>query len=451
MAQYPKPTFLSDMTRNVQFRLDGITFTSDLEQYSQNVIRWKKNAVYLKGYEYNQLILRHPKKFINGVAPSGPSNSYLEKLLTGLVFQNGDTHKEHRSAMLPHFARRSVEKYFDTMVEVTNEVFDSFDHGYQGPLKDALTNLTFEIIFRTLFGTKTDSSDHNLAVNVVDWLQLLTNPLSFLSSGYYFPLLSKSASLYKETQSVINQIQQREDNPGILATLMKHTDMSNDDLIGHVVLLFFAGYETTRSTLYWLMILLSIHPDKAKLAFEDVEDAFGNEPLSFSSLDKLKYLDWFIKEGMRLFPAVPNLERIAATNFEIDGEEFNEGTHITISPYHTHRNADIWDDPLLFSPARWDGLKVEPYTYLPYSLGSRACIGEYFATIEIKVILSIFLRRFSVSLLNDITMINREMRATLYPKETIGFQLGKPNEWSNFSGEITGNFRDMIQLNQVNS
>lgn len=66
------------------------------------------------------------------------------------------------------------------------------------------------------------------------------------------------------------------------------------------------------------------------------------------------------------------------------------------------RDPEIWKDPLEFIPERFDvettAEKMNPYAYIPFSAGSRNCIGQKFAMLEIKSTVSKVLRHYQLSI-----------------------------------------------------
>jgi cytochrome P450 family 4 len=65
------------------------------------------------------------------------------------------------------------------------------------------------------------------------------------------------------------------------------------------------------------------------------------------------------------------------------------------------RNPDLWENPLEFIPERFNvettAERMNPYTYIPFSAGSRNCIGQKFAILEVKSTVSKILRNFKLS------------------------------------------------------
>lgn len=54
------------------------------------------------------------------------------------------------------------------------------------------------------------------------------------------------------------------------------------------------------------------------------------------------------------------------------------GTTVMLGVLDAHRNTDLWEDPLKFDPDRFLSERVakrHPYSYVPFSAGSRDCLG----------------------------------------------------------------------------
>lgn len=85
----------------------------------------------------------------------------------------------------------------------------------------------------------------------------------------------------------------------------------------------------------------------------------------------------------------------------LDSKNIPKGTSILILPYFMARNPDLWENPLEFIPERFNvettAERMNPYTYIPFSAGSRNCIGQKFAILEVKSTVSKILRNFKLS------------------------------------------------------
>ena len=63
-----------------------------------------------------------------------------------------------------------------------------------------------------------------------------------------------------------------------------------------------------------------------------------------------------------------------------------------------HMNKDVWGDPEAFRPERYleeDGKMGPPIpSWIPFSIGNRACIGEALAKAELTLLLAAFVQRY---------------------------------------------------------
>ena len=115
-------------------------------------------------------------------------------------------------------------------------------------------------------------------------------------------------------------------------------------------------------------------------------------------------LTMVIQEVLRLYPPVVFVARevfdedIAFTNITIP-----KGALLQIPIPFLHQNPDLWGfDAHKFNPERFaDGVTKackSPKAYMPFGAGSRICVGQHLAMMELKVFLSMILSKFSFSL-----------------------------------------------------
>jgi cytochrome P450 len=86
-------------------------------------------------------------------------------------------------------------------------------------------------------------------------------------------------------------------------------------------------------------------------------------------------------------------------NFYLDDHKILKGSSAVIFIYYIHRDPKYFPDPDRFNPDRFlpeNNVDRSPYAFIPFSAGSRNCIGQRFAMLEEKVMLSSILRRFKL-------------------------------------------------------
>ncbi|XP_043545714.1 cytochrome P450 4V2-like isoform X2 [Chiloscyllium plagiosum] len=160
------------------------------------------------------------------------------------------------------------------------------------------------------------------------------------------------------------------------------------------------GHDTTASAINWTLYLLGTHPNIQKKVHEELDDVFGRSDrhVTMEDLKQLQFLQCVIKESLRLFPPVPIFGRTLLEDCYIGGFKVPKGVNAMIIPYALHRDPKHFPEPEEFRPERFlqNSRKVNPYAFIPFSAGVRNCIGQKFALMEEKVILSSILRRFHV-------------------------------------------------------
>ncbi|KAG9468046.1 hypothetical protein GDO78_013845 [Eleutherodactylus coqui] len=112
-----------------------------------------------------------------------------------------------------------------------------------------------------------------------------------------------------------------------------------------------------------------------------------------------------IKESMRLFPPVPGVARELKEPITFfDGRSLPKGTVVFLSIFCMNRSPKMWDNPEVFDPLRFSpesSSRRHSHMYVPFSAGSRNCIGQNFAMNEMKVAVALTLPRFELSIVPD--------------------------------------------------
>jgi benzoate 4-monooxygenase len=187
------------------------------------------------------------------------------------------------------------------------------------------------------------------------------------------------------------------------------------ELVADSNMMMNAGSDTTAaalsSTLYHLLSNLHClekvrHEVDEQLPFNSDEEP-ENAVSAYSSVSNLPYLRACIDETLRLRPPIAfQLPRLvhAPEGATISGHHIRQGTVVAVSPYSIHRNEDLYPDPDAFNPDRWldqsnpeQQRRLKAYN-IPFSQGSRACIGRHIAIVELQIVISTLVRRYDMSL-----------------------------------------------------
>ncbi|XP_040833778.1 cytochrome P450 4A4-like isoform X6 [Ochotona curzoniae] len=143
-------------------------------------------------------------------------------------------------------------------------------------------------------------------------------------------------------------------------------------------------------------------------------------------LDKMPYTTMCIKEALRIYPPVPSITKKLSKPVTFpDGRSLPKGIILMLSIYGLHHNPNVWQNPEVFDPSRFaPDSDRHSHAFLPFSGGSRNCIGKQFAMNELKVAVALTLLRFE--LLPDPTRVPIPIpRLVLKSKNGIHLRLKK--------------------------
>ena len=174
--------------------------------------------------------------------------------------------------------------------------------------------------------------------------------------------------------------------------------LSDMEIRNEVDTFMFEGHDTTTSGVCWTLYLLACHTNHQDKVREEVNSVLsGRQNLSYEDLKQLNYTQCCIKEAMRLYPPVNMIFRELDNDVEIEGHHFPKGMHVRIPIQSIHNNPEVWENPAIYDPTRFlpgQARERDPYAYLPFSAGSRNCIGQNFALNEEKVVVATVVKQF---------------------------------------------------------
>ncbi|KAJ6489643.1 cytochrome P450 [Mycena vitilis] len=188
--------------------------------------------------------------------------------------------------------------------------------------------------------------------------------------------------------------------------------ITKQELMDHITMFLMAGHETTGQTLAYTLWELGKRPDIQEKLREEIMTLSG-DPTYDSIATDLPYLDAVTKEALRMFPALPYMERVAMRDDVLplqtpittpDGRTITalpikKGQIIVLPIIAINRLDATWGDPLNFRPERW----FEPHPHpellshgwgniLTFSEGPRNCVGYRLGIFQFKIVLMTFVK-----------------------------------------------------------
>uniref|UniRef100_A0A914Y6V2 Thromboxane-A synthase n=1 Tax=Panagrolaimus superbus TaxID=310955 RepID=A0A914Y6V2_9BILA len=179
--------------------------------------------------------------------------------------------------------------------------------------------------------------------------------------------------------------------------------LSTYEVVAMCFVFLFAGYDTTATSIGYLVYLLAKNPEAQKKIQEEIDSICPNHEPTYDDLQKFKYLEAAIKESLRLYPlAARAASRQCMETTIVNGIKIEKDVFVTADVFTIHYSKEIWgEDSHEFKPERWltiiDGERRQhPMAWLPFGAGPRICLGMRLAYMEEKAFMIGILKKFDI-------------------------------------------------------
>uniref|UniRef100_A0A8C9TV89 Uncharacterized protein n=1 Tax=Scleropages formosus TaxID=113540 RepID=A0A8C9TV89_SCLFO len=177
---------------------------------------------------------------------------------------------------------------------------------------------------------------------------------------------------------------------------------SEENMIMTVADLFFAGTDTTATTLRWGLIFMMEHPDIQEKCHQEIVQVLGYDRLpTMDDRANMHYVHATVHEIQRFANIVPlGVVHSVTKDTQLRGYHLAEGTQVFVNMTAILTDKDHWKFPYEFNPGNFlndEGKFFRHEAFLAFSLGPRVCLGEQLARMELFI--------FFVSLIQHLKFI----------------------------------------------
>ncbi|KXJ75769.1 cytochrome P450 9b2-like [Aedes albopictus] len=180
---------------------------------------------------------------------------------------------------------------------------------------------------------------------------------------------------------------------------------NQEELIAQCVAFFGSGFEPLINLLSFATYELAANPDVQQKLLSEIEKTLKDSPVVYETVEKLPCLEMVVAETLRKWPATPSLDRECSQDYLLDDGgcrvQFRKGDTLWVSVWALHRDEQNFPEPERFDPERFSEARkptIKPFTYMPYGVGPRGCIGTRLASLVTKVTLVDLVRNFQLEL-----------------------------------------------------
>uniref|UniRef100_A0A667YA63 aromatase n=1 Tax=Myripristis murdjan TaxID=586833 RepID=A0A667YA63_9TELE len=365
------------------------------------------------------LNIHHPDYAKTLLTSTEPKDDFAFDFLSpwigeGLLVSNGQKWSRHRRLLTPGFHYNVLKPYTKLISDSAKTMLDKWE-GYAQTsesfeLFEHVSLMTLDSIMKCAFSCNSDCQHEggtNAYIKAVYELTHLTflrfrtfpyhSDIVFHLSPHGFRFRKACRVAHSHTEEVIkkrkealkemnglDQIQSKRnlDFLDILLCARKQQGLSDEDIRAEVDTFMFEGHDTTASGISFILYCLACNPEHQQMCRDEIIHALeGKDTIEWEDLSKIPYTTMCIKESLRLYPPVPGILRKTTKP-------------ITFFDGRTVPHKYLVFDPLRFLPE--NSSNRSPYAFVPFSAGTRNCIGQTFAMNEMKVVVAQTLRRYQL-------------------------------------------------------
>ncbi|KAH9107629.1 hypothetical protein AeMF1_017078 [Aphanomyces euteiches] len=403
------------------------------------VVKWKSDDHYPEPYlswGRHPVALQHILVANANNYPRLPMiQAYLRNVTMGdgLLSVEGKQHDSFRKVMNPLFAVSKIKTFLEifnnqTQLYSQNYLESACDTNTPVDLLKMFARLMQSIVGLTVLGYDFDKSP--VALKAYEQSMIEPSPLmligTFFIPGFLnlpIPSLAKRRKAQDTLKTILVEVIQDKlatmspENPqDLLDMILPHA--TTQEAVSHTLTFMMAGHDTSSNTLGFIFGILPTYPKiiaAIRAEYYDVISKYGSLN-SWEAVSELTYTQAAIQEAMRLNTVIFSM--IHRTAVENDNVPMSDGSIIFMPKGTTmqtnlasiHRNPKYWTNPDSFIPDRfvegtpeWDadlalrGGKSHAFHYMPFSFGSKSCIGQRFAMAEMQVVVATLFSKYEIT------------------------------------------------------
>ena len=346
-----------------------------------NLVPVKPGLIAAVGYPECDRALREPSLRVQDgdsfdtVYPNWRAHSSLRGYVDSMLYSNEPDHGRLRRLVSSGFTARRVKGLRPAIEGMTDRLLDGMaELGALGEPVDFIPEFASRLpiaVISALLGVP--ESDHV-------WFRAVAADLTLALEG-----ITTTTRLDPADQAMdeladyfvaLMDYRRRHPADDVLSELAQIHDtaqdrLSQDELVGNMMLLLTAGFETTTFLLGYALLLAFEHPDHIARLRAEPDFATG-----------------YVEECLRFETPVQGTSRWAVEDVDILGTAVPGGTKLLLILGAGNRDPRRYEDPARFDPDRTD---VQP---LSFGAGGHFCLGSPLARMEAQIALPRLMRRF---------------------------------------------------------
>lgn len=373
-----------------------------------------RKMVVMLGPDNNRFVFQETDKLLS-IRESMP---FFHKMFSPdfYSFAEMEEYLRQRAVIMPRFKASAMKQYVPVMAEEVTALCHRLGDSGEFDLIPTLGPVVMDIAAHSFMGR---DFKQKLGHEFFDLFRDFSGGMEFVLP-LWLPTnkMRRSQAAKKKLHRILQGwIDQRRANPVepadffqdmIASTYPDGRPIPDELIINLVLLLVWAGHETTAGQVSWALIDILQNPGYRDTLRDEIGGILGSASgadLSWEQALAMQKMDLALRETERLHPVAFTMIRKAATDFERDGYRIRKGDWILLAPSVSHRMREVFERPDAYEPLRFDteraDAKVESNSLIGFGGGMHRCAGVNFARMEMKVVIAILLQRYDMELIDE--------------------------------------------------
>ncbi|KAH8279488.1 hypothetical protein KR026_011262, partial [Drosophila bipectinata] len=345
-----------------------------------------------------------------------------ERLLNDMLTVMKDQRwKRMRNTLSPVFTAAKMRNMFTLMNDGFAECLQylgaqSDKKGFEVDMKVLFNKLSNDVIATTAFGLKVNSFDNpgnefyeigqslvfSRGIQLFKFFLVSLVPTLF---NFFKMTIFESSKVEYFVRLVVEAMKYREEHkihrPDMIQLLMEakkegEDNWTDDEIVAQCFIFFFAAFENNANLLCTTSFELLHNPEIQERLYEEakeIQESLNGGSLTYDAVQKMTYMDMVVSESLRKWTLAAATDRYCSKDYTLtddDGKvlfDFKVGDRVNIPIAGLHWDDTYFPDPQKFDPERFSEERkneLVPYTYLPFGVGPRNCIGNRYALMQVK-------------------------------------------------------------------
>lgn len=331
-----------------------------------------------------------------------------------------------RKFIAPAFSTFNLSKSMDILQSNINRCFDTLSLHARSrttiDMKTLINNVFFETLTKSAFHLDIHNDkdldaekyqrDQDIALKgafqyaFMPWLRYMT----------WLPEVRRAYQAREDMVSFAEKVlaksghHKTQEDKTIIGRILNNAYPTEKHRISDLLVLLVAGHETTAASLAFFLLEMARHPEERRKLQSELDAAIprnskAEKHIALSDLSGLEYLNWCLKESMRLWPvAAGGVLRETTEQLSYGGYDIPKSCTAIIDFYSMFHEEWI-DRADEFVPERWSESNPQinelKNMLMPFSIGKRACIGQNLAMLQLRILAANLMRHYEFELVEE--------------------------------------------------